>query len=523
MMEPQQVAVPGLGMALGALEGSTRVFKGLPFAHAPRFAAPVPVSAWPAGGHDATAEQLAAWQSLQPQAETRQTEDCLTVTVRSPVGASGLPVMCWIHGGNHQDGRAEEPNEPRANALPSKGVVLVKIQYRLGLFGYFAHPELPDTNFGTMDTITALEWIRDNIAVFGGDPQRVTIFGVSAGGDAVAHLLINQRAEGLFHRAIMQSANVTHQFVHHRTAFLGYMPAVDAGTEFASRLVGAEPGQLDRLRAMPASDLAMAYSQAKEADSNWQGFWPNVDGAVIPLQPFAAFAEGRHHRVPIIVGSNADEGQNYTEMHRGIGGPSAENMGWVHPHPLLEHPAAGPYPDAYGDRREELAAMYPGLAHDKPRATSDLVSDQLFAHKARWYAQHARSPAWLYLFSRQQPAPPWGGATHGGEVVFVLGHEVGEPRCPEDDVLADRIQQLWVAFARDGDPNSAGCEELPPWPEYAIGKSEVLMTLDHTLAATAVVRAPLLDIHDIWLRRTCRQLPRQSGGGGGASAGAAKL
>jgi para-nitrobenzyl esterase len=128
---------------------------------------------------------------------------------------------CACSGGNHQDGRAEQPNEPRANALPEKGVVLVKINYRIGLFGYFAHPDLPSTNFGTSDQVVALEWIQRNISAYGGDPSNVTIFGVSAGGDAVAHMLINERAAGLFHRAILQSANVTHQFVHHKHAVLG--------------------------------------------------------------------------------------------------------------------------------------------------------------------------------------------------------------------------------------------------------------------------------------------------------------
>ena len=125
-------------------------------------------------------EQLAAWQSVQPQPPSvHQTEDCLTVTIRSPAGAAGLPVMVWLHGGNHQDGRAEQPDEPRANALPEKGVVLVKVQYRVGLFGYFAHPELAGTNFGTLDQVAGLEWIRENVAAFGGGPAHLCCRAVS--------------------------------------------------------------------------------------------------------------------------------------------------------------------------------------------------------------------------------------------------------------------------------------------------------------------------------------------------------
>ena len=141
------------GVAVGAIEGSTRVFKSMPFATAGRWEQPALVTDWPSP-IDAMSEQLAAYQRNQPQPDdVHQTEDCLTVTVRSPVGASNLPVMCWIHGGNHQDGRAEQPAEPHANELPDKGVVLVKINYRLGLFGYFAHPDLSSTNFGTSDQV----------------------------------------------------------------------------------------------------------------------------------------------------------------------------------------------------------------------------------------------------------------------------------------------------------------------------------------------------------------------------------
>ena len=126
------------------------------------------------------------------------------------------------HGGNHQTGVGEEPSRA-SNHLPDKGIILVKIQYRLGLFGYFAHPELEGTNFGVSDQTCALEWVRDNIACFDGDPNCVTIFSVSSGGDSVANQLISPRAKGLFHRAILQSANCSHQFVHHKRAFLGYL------------------------------------------------------------------------------------------------------------------------------------------------------------------------------------------------------------------------------------------------------------------------------------------------------------
>ncbi len=503
------------------------MFKSIPFATARRFELPEPIACWPADGVDATCEQRAAWQSNQPQPDgVQQTEDCLTLTIRHRVGAAKLPVMVWIHGGNHQDGRAEQPEQQHGNSLPSNGVVLVKLQYRLGLFGYFAHPEIPHTNFGTWDQVMALKWVHDHIASFGGDPNNVTIFGVSAGGDSVAHMLISPHAAGLFHRAILQSPNVSHQFVYWRQAAMGYMPAIECGKNFADELVGHQMGQLDRLRAMPADELAAAYSAKKGAalgapggaTSDWQGFWPCVDGDVIPDVIFRAVQLGCTHHVPLIVGSNSDEGQGSNSLYYSDNPAeyilTPEVIGWTHPHPLPDHPAAGPQRDAYGGRRMELAAMYPGLATGRTEAMAMLMADSLFNHKARWYAQHARSPAWLYSFNRQQPGPPWLGALHGMEQAFVLGDQIPEPSCLADETLAETIQTFWTNFAKSGDPNRpvrdqmAG-QPLPMWPQYHHrSRLARMMALDHIVcSATPVVRAAILDIHDIFLREACASLP----------------
>ena len=153
---------------------------------------------------------------------TEQSEDCLYLNVWTSHLTGKRPVIVWIHGGGFVVGSASQPLYDGA-FFAENGVVLVSFNYRLGPFGYFAHPELEGTNFGVSDQTCALEWVRDNIACFGGDPDCVTIFGVSSGGDSVANQLISPRAKGLFHRAILQSANCSHQFVHHKRAFLGYL------------------------------------------------------------------------------------------------------------------------------------------------------------------------------------------------------------------------------------------------------------------------------------------------------------
>lgn len=189
-----------------------------------------------------------------------------------------------------------------------------------------------------------------------------------------------------------------------------------------------------------------------------------------------------------------------------------EVIGWTHPHPLPDHPAAGPQPRAYGGRRMELAAMYPGLAIGRREAMAMLMADSLFNHKARWYAQHARSPAWLYSFNRQQPGPPWLGALHGAEQAFVLGDPIPEPSCAADEALAETVQVFWTNFAKTGDPNWPRGEqvtELPTWPQYQHRPGPArMMALDHTVCcATPVVRAAALDLHDLFLHEACSNLP----------------
>ena len=319
------------------------VFRGVPFAAPPvgdrRWRPPESASPW-SGTRDAAKDgpmaiqraadlelflhhlltgqgwsrpRVAALEALLPRLpQPPQSEDCLYLTVRTPAVDPGarLPVMVWIHGGDHQDGSGADVYYA-ANALAGHGVVTVSINYRLGVLGYLAHPELIDEsehgvagNYGTLDQIAALEWVRDNIAGFGGDPGNVTIFGESAGGESVIHLMTSPLARGLFHRAVAQSPANGGQMVHLGRPFLSHDAATERSLRFAAGLGVSGIDQLPRLRALSVDRL---YELAR-IDRELGNHYPVVDGHVLPQSPFAAFADGRQAPVPLLIGSNADEG-----------------------------------------------------------------------------------------------------------------------------------------------------------------------------------------------------------------------
>ena len=256
-------------------------------------------------------------------ATKKPSEDCLTLNVHAPAGASGLPVMVWIHGGDHTDGDGGQPmyNTP---SFPERGCVLVTINYRLGLMGFFAHPDLagesPDGvsgNYGLLDQIAALEWVRDNIEAFGGDPAQVTIFGESAGGEAVLNLMTSPRARGLFHRAIAQSPSDSARWLHLRRPALDWIPAEDAAVEFATLAVGPTAGQVTRLRTMEPDELYELY----RAHPEWgRYFYPVVDDVILPSTPMSAFSDEVQASVPLLIGYNANEASLFVGLVHPAGG-----------------------------------------------------------------------------------------------------------------------------------------------------------------------------------------------------------
>lgn len=493
--------IPLVSISSGQLAGfwneQIALFKGIPYAKPPvgelRWCPPQAVEAWD-GIREAKKFSPTAWQ-VMGQLDTflgaliegqgwgklrtaslktmmkfipapKQSEDCLYLNVRTPTvdSKANLPVMVWIHGGDHQDGSGSSPYYD-SNTLANQGVVFVSINYRLGILGYYAHPELSaesehglSGNYGTLDQIAALQWVQDNIAAFGGDPNNVTIFGESAGGESVAHLLTSPLARGLFHRAIMQSAANSGQMMHLKQPFLDYLSAEQQGVAFAETLGIVGSTQLPQLRQLAPKKLYEAVRQGLQLGS----FFPVIDGYVLPKSPWEAFYDGEQARVPLLLGSNADEG---TLIYPMFGAPMIEYQ-------YRERAIAqlAPYiRDAFKEDVERLTTLYPGLERGDFKAETDFLGDIMFGAKARFYAEHASTagqPTFFYMFKRVPPSPKQtAGAFHGAELSFV--HGVSVPILPmnkQDWLLSGKMVEYWTNFAKTGEPNGG---TLPTWSPFS--------------------------------------------------------
>ncbi|MEZ5343672.1 MAG: carboxylesterase family protein [Acidimicrobiales bacterium] len=399
----------------------------------------------------------------------KESEDCLSLIIRTPTAAVGLPVMVWIHGGDHTDGSSSEIFYA-SDSLPERGCVLVAINYRLGLFGFLAHPELNDEsdqnvsgNYGLLDQIAALEWVRDNIANFGGDPANVTIFGESAGGEAVLNLMTAPRARGLFHKAIAQSPSDSGRWLRLREPSIGLRSALDAGHEFATTAVGAGAGQIERLRAMEPEELMDLYRATTETGRH---FYPNIDGVVLPSAPMTAFTAGTAAPVPLMIGYNANEGSLLAEfMH-----PAGAEFAFPEGTELSPEEVRATFEHSYGSSAEadRLFAAYPGLATLDPAAIEVHAGDHMFGvHVDHITRKHASSghPTFRYHF-RSVPALPnqTAGAFHAAELTNVFGSSMPlVPKGDGDHLLTREMGDRWYAFAATGNPAFPGRDE---WPAY---------------------------------------------------------
>ncbi len=419
-----------------------------------------------------------ALSTMVSKAPIPQSEDCLTLNVRAPAMATGLPVMVWIHGGDHTDGSGGEPHY-QSDALPERGCVLVTINYRLGLFGFFAHPDLAaesadrvSGNYGLLDQITALEWVRDNIAGFGGDPSRVTIFGESAGGEAVLNLMTAPRARGLFHRAIAQSPSDSGRWLHLRRPVLDFDAAEDAGVSFADRAVGPEPGQLARLRAMDPDELSDLYRAEPQLGRH---FYPAVDGVVLPTTPMSAFSDGAQASVPLMIGYTSDEGSLLADFMHPAGGEfyapvDPETRIPLGPDAVGPEGARAAFERSYPSPQhvDRLMAAYPGLSELERSALVDHSGDHMFGvHVDHASRQHAAAghPVWRYHF-RARPASESEtiGAFHAADIFYVFDTRFPLVPEPEDAHLLKReMGDRWFAFAATGVPDFPGRVH---WPTY---------------------------------------------------------
>ncbi|MBS0360739.1 MAG: carboxylesterase family protein [Proteobacteria bacterium] len=464
-----QAAGPVVKAPAGAVEGESHgqieVFKGIPYAQPPvgplRWAPPKPALPWN-GVRKATAFGAACWQPLSPPGSIyaddppRMSEDCLTLNVWTPQGAAmgttkRAPVLVWIHGGALTTGFSSEPTYD-GTAMARRGVIVVSINYRLGVLGWLASPQLSTEqggvsgNYGLKDQIEALRWVKANIAAFGGDPANVTIAGESAGGLSVMYLLASPPARGLFAKAIAESAYMV-STPDLKAAKFGAPPAEASGAQFAAKL-GAK--SLADLRAMDAKTLA-----------NTPGFAPfgAVDGQVLPAQLVDVFDRGEQAHVPLLAGFNSGE---------------IRSLRMLAPRPPASAQAyETAIRAAYADLADPFLKLYPPTNLEESVIAT--TRDALYGWTAeRLAAKQAAvgQPAYLYLFDHGYPAADEKGlhGFHASELPFVFGSIdrlppawPKPPRTPGETALSDAMVGYWTSFAATGKPIAAG---QPAWPAY---------------------------------------------------------
>ena len=364
-------------------------------------------------------------------------EDCLFLNVWSPDNGGRLPVLVWIHGGGNTAGWSFEPNY-HGHALAARGAVVVSIQYRLDVFGFLAHPELSaesphasSGNYGILDQIEALRWVRRNIAKFGGDPGNVTLFGESAGAGNIAYLLLSPLADGLFHRAISQSGGWPAR--QRRTV-------ADDEAEGTRFLHSAGAGEIGELRSLPASALFALSEQHYERGYDD----PPVDGWLLPAPPAELIARGKFERRPVMIGTNAQE----TLMYLG----DATEADWQEALDATPDPAAVQALLGARPLRERLDALNTAWQYHCP---SIALADGFAA---------AGAPAWVYRFDRVRAGGHGLGAYHGAEIPYVFDtHDRWLPTGPADAALTRQMMGYWLRFAAAGDPNRDGATAWPRW------------------------------------------------------------
>ena len=463
-MTAQQVSYVQLKTASGVLEGvvspdgKVRTFKGIPYAAPPvgplRWKAPQPVAPWTgvrkAADYPPRCMQGRIYADMVFN-DQGPSEDCLYLNLWMPAvpATPKLPVMVWIHGGGFAAGGTSEPRQDAGN-LSKKGVLVVTMNYRLGIFGFFSHPDLAKEsghnatgNYGLLDQVAALKWVKANIATFGGDPDNVTIFGESAGSFSVSALMASPLAQGLFKRAIGESGAFFGDTLKLQTR----AHTEKADGEFARSALGTT--DLAALRAKPAAEILQA---ALTQDA--LRFQPNIDGYFLPEDVSSLFFRGKQAHVPLLAGWNKDEGSYKTIL-------------------LDEQPTPQDYLERvrilFGKKADSVMSLYPGAtAEQVKRSAQDLAGDQFIGYATwKWLEAHletGKSPVYRYEFDQDLPLPE-PSTPHASEIEFVFQVLSSRklPWRPEDRRLSDAMGSYWTNFAKTGNPNGEG---LPPWPAY---------------------------------------------------------
>jgi para-nitrobenzyl esterase len=469
------------GTVEGVTAGDITSFKGIPFAAPPvgdfRWKSPQPVKPWTGlKKADTLAPGCMQDNSLASfmGAPTNFSEDCLYLNVWTPAKSTSekLPVMVWIYGGGFAAG-ATNPPLYDGTKLAKKGVVLVSTAYRVGAFGFLAHPELSRESgkgsgtYGLQDMLAGLRWVKENITKFGGDPTRVTIFGESAGGIAVSMLAASPAAKGLFQRAISESGG----------SFAPPKYANESGQNVPPLAVAESNGK-KFLEALGANDIKAARGLSAEQVLKGSGgtgslgrFWPVADGNLLPLDQYEAYQAGHFNDTPVLIGTNSDEGAMF--VRRAVTPASFEDM--------IRKGGFGPSTDG-------ILKAYPHSTDKEAfKSAKDIFRETAFGwHTWVWallQSEKAKNKAYVYYFDHHTPQSP-DGATHGSEIAFVFGNLGGPSSTPsaQDVAQSDLISSYWVNFAKTGDPNGKG---LPSWPVFS-EKDEKVMFFDSTSSARPV-------------------------------------
>jgi para-nitrobenzyl esterase len=464
----EPVKVEG-GLLQGTVEDGLRVYRGIPYAAPPvddlRWRSPQPAPKWqgvrPADQFGRACIQTNAAIANLPA----PSEDCLYLNVWTPAKSAGdkMPVLVWIHGGGFVAGSPAEKLY-HGEWLAKKGVVFVSIAYRLGVFGFLAHPELSaesshhvSGNYGILDMVAGLQWVQKNISAFGGDPKKVTIQGESAGAAAVSILCASPLAKGLFRAAIAESGAAFGP-VRADASFGESQPLASAEKIAVDWLSSRGITNIAELRKMPAEKLQTITPR----QVGWAR--PNTDGWVIPGDQYKLYQSHEYNDVPILTGYNSDEGALFE-------GPKSQQA----------------YVQSVRERYQRFAdkvlAAYPGGETPAEKWTArNLMRDSAFGWNAwtwaRLQSETGKSKVFLYYFAEPAEIPAGAepgayGARHASELPYVFRQLTEHGRSaptPKDEVLSDMMRTYWINFVKTGDPNGTG---LPNWPAYSNAKPQM--------------------------------------------------
>lgn len=487
------------GVVEGTVAEGVASFKGIPFAAPPvgelRWKAPQPVKPW-TGVRKADTFGPGCMQATTGAGRlgvsANVSEDCLYLNVWTAARdrSERRPVMVWIYGGAFVSGMTAIPAYD-GTRLAQKGVVMVSLAYRLGPFGFLAHPELSaegrkgSGTYGLQDQIAGLRWVRDNIAQFGGDPSRVTIFGESAGAISVSMLAASPAARGLFHRAISQSGG----------SFAPVRSDNEAGLLVPSLKVAEEAGRafLSRLGAKDLSEArARSAEEIQKAAGGTSRFWPVADGHVIVGDQYELYEAGTFNDTPILIGTNSDEGALF--VRPGVTAAAFEKQ----------------VRSGYGPAADAILAAYPHATDAEAfTAAKGLFRESTFAWHtwvwARLQARQGQGKAYVYYFDHRTPLSP-DGASHAAEIPYVFGNLRGFRAASSDTDLAlsNLMSSYWVNFATTSDPNGPG---LPAWPAFT-EEAQQVMWFDGSPAARAVPnqdKLKALDAYYAWRRQEAKK------------------